>query len=41
MDLRIIEVDAWALGWPGPILNPKAHHALKPLEVANEGRPRQ
>jgi len=24
----------------GPILNPKAH-ALEPLEVANEGRPRQ
>jgi len=40
MDLRIIEVDARALGWPGPILNPKAH-AFEPLEVANEGRPRQ
>jgi hypothetical protein len=32
--------DAWTLGWPGPILNPRAH-AVEPLEVPNERRQHQ
>jgi hypothetical protein len=33
-------VEAWTLGWPGPILNHRAH-TLEPLEILNKCRHHQ